>query len=88
MISKGKRKFLVDHIAAKVFRDKFIRNGKIDLFALAAKAQSLSTTLYTNSRNVEIKPFVKPSAATEAILQKIRNEILKEHQSNGQSIQR
>lgn len=87
MISKGKRKFLVDLIATKVFRDKFIRNGRIDVFALAAKAQRLSTSRSTTPRNVEIKPFVKPSAATEAILQKIRAEVLEGYQSNGQSIQ-
>lgn len=83
MISKGKRKFLVDLIATKVFRDKFIRNGKIDLFALAVKAQRLGAPRDTGPRNVEIKPYVRPSAATEALLQKIKNEIMAGYQSNG-----
>lgn len=89
MISKGKRRFLVELVNMKIFADRYMPDGKIDIIGLCVRAQRLSGTnnRWRQWRQATVFPYRRPSPETEAKLKEITDNIMAEYVSNGKSVQ-
>lgn len=86
MISKGKRKFLVDLLAVKIFRDTFMVGDRIDIIALCQRAQRVGSRK-SRWENMTVHPYRRPSPETEAKLKEITDNIMARYLPNGENNQ-
>ena len=75
MISKGKRRFLIDLISMKVFKDTFMSGDQIDIIALCQRAQRVGSR---KSRwgQMMVRPYRRPSPETEAKHKEILDSVI------------